>query len=96
MVEPRANLVSSLQLSPDAQAQICSSGPAARKMSERSTTCRDCIALGAGITPARQPHHSADGISYSEHGLAVHAFCPQRRNLTQKKVTEGVVTCFWW
>ena len=93
MVEPRANLVPSLQNPPDAQAQICSSTPAARKVSERSTTCRDCTALGAAITPARRPHHSADGIAYSEHGLAVHAFVHARRNLTQKK-TEGAVTRF--
>ena len=94
MVEPRTNTVPSLQNPPDAQAQISSSAPAARKMSERLTTCRDCTALGAGITPARRPQLSADGIAYSVHGLAVHAFCPQRRNLTQKK-TEGAVTCFW-
>ena len=73
MVEPRANLVRSLRGAPDAQAQICSSAPAARKMSERLTTCRDCTALGAGITPARRPQHSPDGDAYSEDGLAVHA-----------------------
>ena len=93
MVEPRADLVPSLQNPPDAQAQISSIAPAARKMSGRPTTCRDCTALGAGITPARQPQHSADGIAYSEHGLAVHAFVDARRNLTQKK-TEGAVTRF--
>ena len=94
MVEPRANLVPSLRGAPDAQAQICSIAPAARKMSERSMMRRDCTALGAAITPARRPQHSPEGDAYSEHGLAVHAFCPQRRNLTQKK-TEGAVTCFW-
>ena len=73
MVEPWADLVRSLRGAPDAQAQICSSAPAARKMSERSTTSRDCTALGAAITPARRPQHRADGIAYSEHGLAVHA-----------------------
>ena len=74
MVEPRANLVPSRGAgAPDAQAQICSSAPAAMKMSKRSTTCRDCTALGAAITPARRPQLSPDGDAYSEHGLAVHA-----------------------
>ena len=91
MVEPRADLVSSLRGAPDAQAQICSSAPAARKMSERSTTCRDCTALGTGITPARRPQHSADGIAYSVHGLAVHASCAR----SAVDGCEGVVTCFW-
>ena len=86
-------MVSSLHIPPDAQAQICSSAPAARKVSEWSTTSRDCTALGVGITPALRPQHSADGDAYLEHGLAVHAFVDARRNLTQKR-TEGAVTRF--
>ena len=94
MHEPRAYLVCSLRGAPDAQAQTCYCTPTARKMIERPTTRRDWIALGAAITPARRPQHSPDGDAYSVHGLAVHAFVDERRNLTQKRRTGGRYT-FW-